>query len=394
MRTYTDDYKRSEKLRKYDIAVGNVQHVEDLRDRYNIQKGVANREIMAMLDAIDSGEELNLKNEVHRVFDGSLNDFLEFTKDTNRDQFNNLEDEVDILKRISEGLSKLRMDGVLNELQEQGYLTADEVNAMASNHIIDDAVDDLVTSMSKNILLERITNDLESVIYSIRDTFDDNVYKFNFEDNPVIEKLQDLGVVEVVRSRGIIHEDEEYNDGSSTDFRRTTSTPRSRRTQGRSRDPRSIGSRNPRRRDDVRGSYRRDDRRDDGIQLELAGSDNRRGTRNRNLNSSSTSRGGVVGKVNRRKRRSRFDRNDRVDRYDDRNTRRDTRRRSFRLDDGRDDYRENDYRSNRRSFRLDDGRYDYRDDRRPMPTSGTFSTLGFDEDSSGNRTIHINVDNA
>lgn len=389
MRNYTDDYERGQKIRDYDIAVGNVQHVEDLRDRYEIQKGTANKEIMAMLDAIDSGEELSVNNNIQRVFDGSLDDFMEFVRQTNKDQFIHLEDEVDMLTRISEGLAKLKMEGVLNQLDEEGILTKDEVNAMASHHILDDAAEDLITATSKNILLARSNNDLISAIHSIRNTFDDNAYKFNFEDNPIIEKLQDLGVVEIVRSRGIIHEDADYNDGTRTDFRRSTErnyTPRNKR-YSESRDT-NVRTRASKYND---GFSRHNGSRVGGIDLPI-----------RSSSSSSSRRTDSgrrdyqrVGKFNSGIRKtSRFSSRRDVDRNDRREY---SSGRYERRDDNRD-YRPNRISrgDRRRSFTLDRPTNDRREsrynDRQPMPSSGTFSTLNFDQDAAGNRTIHINVD--
>jgi len=424
-----DSYERENKLRDYSIAVGNVQHVEDLRDRFDLQKGSAHSNVMHMLDALETGEEFNTQANMNMVFDGALADFLEFVNQTNKDQYKYLEDEIDMLKRISSGLAKLKMDGILNELEKEGILERDEVDAMASHHILDDAAEDLTTATSKNILLARTNSDLKAAIHSIRNTFDDNAYRFNFEGNPVIEKLQDLGVVESVRSRGIIREDEGYNDGRSTDFRRSTESNFNRRRPQRQGDRVDFNRDYSRRNDDVgyAGSRRtpqrqyqprqnyQDNRRYDsrnvrsdyggrsgGIQLDLSGDRGRQDTRR-----NQPARSSAGGRTSRAPRKSRYNssynepRNNYGRRDDGRYSRRDTQ-----YDRG---YDRGGYDRNRRSFSLNDfggssrqprqsreTRFypdnDRSRNRSPRPSTGTFSILGFDQDERGNRSLHINVD--
>lgn len=423
-----DSYERENKLRDYSIAVGNVQHVEDLRDRFDLQKGSSHKNIMHMLDALDTAEEFNTQTNMNMVFDGALADFLEFVNQTNKDQYKYLEDEIDMLKRISSGLAKLKMEGILNALEKEGILERDEVDAMASHHILDDAAEDLTTATSKNILLARTNSDLKAAIHSIRNTFDDNAYRFNFEGNPVIEKLQDLGVVESVRSRGVIREDEGYNDGRSTDFRRSTESNFNRGRTDRGRDFNRnysrrdeggySGGRTPQRQYQPRQSYQDNRRYNDrnvrsdyggrsagsGIQLNLSGDRGRPGRNEQPVRSS------AGGRSSRAPRKSGFSSNYNTPRRD--YSRRDEggySRRDTQYDRGGYDRGYDRGHDRRRSFSLNDFGGGTRQPRQsrdtrfypdnsggrnrsPRPSTGTFSILGFDQDERGNRSLHINVD--
>ena len=233
-----NSYKKKKMQTK--VGVQAVQEAQKLREKYGIERGYS-PEIIDFYDAIETSDDMTSRSSVELIEDGTFDEFYEVVNKLTTHIDDDLEGEVSILKSLADVLEGLKSSGIIDELEEDGFISEDEGKDLkTATRFLDDSVMDIISLFQMLTLMKRFSSDLTSNFLKIKDALSE----YSFDNGELVDELVHLGLMDDVEERKIL------NDGYHPDDDYQLSTSTSTRRRGRRRDKRvnvnSRGSKEPR----------------------------------------------------------------------------------------------------------------------------------------------------